>query len=112
MLYVWSEFTVTGTMQGSHNILRLPPFYRLFTPTRKLRRRLRVANTEKRRLPLLLRPCRGAVCTMEAVSSLTALARRGYCAPTKSFAAGDCAVGGMGTWPLHGLTPLASCVQR
>ena len=49
---------------------------------------------------------------MEAVSSLTALARRGYCAPTKSFAAGDCAVGGMGTWPLHGLTPLASCVQR
>ena len=60
----------------------------------------------------LLRPCRGAVCTMEAVSSLSALARRGYCAPTKSFAAGDCAVGGMGTWPLHGLTPLASCVQR
>jgi len=49
---------------------------------------------------------------MEALSSLTGLAKRGYCAPTKAFAAGDCAVGGMGTWPLNGLTPLANCVQR
>ena len=49
---------------------------------------------------------------MEAASSLSALARRRYCAPTKAFAAGDCAVGGMGSWPFHGLTPLASCVQR
>lgn len=46
----------------------------------------------------------------QASSSL--VGRRGYCAPTKDSAAGDCNSGSKGSWPLQGTTPLASCLQR